>query len=147
VDRRAAAKQISPGALALGRHEKRLALKEATDAWVCGQTPQGRLRRTLCLGLKRQWIGRPFQGASLDGTSPRAKAPDFAKPSLRRGWLFGVTYHNMRGAIASATAAWAILSDRPAVIGKCPKKLQRLMRRFSKRQDPASIVIDRGKGG
>ena len=28
----------------------------------------------LCLGLKRQWVGRPFQGASLDGTSPRAKA-------------------------------------------------------------------------
>jgi len=26
----------------------------------------------------------------------------------------------MRGAIASATAAWAILLDRSAVIGKCP---------------------------
>jgi hypothetical protein len=37
--------------------------------------------------------------------------------SLRRGWLFGVTYHNMRGAIASATAAWAILLDRSAVVG------------------------------
>ena len=36
--------------------------------------------------------------------------------SLRRGWLFGVTYHNMRGAIASATAAWAILLDRCAVV-------------------------------
>src|SRR6516225_11966203 len=26
----------------------------------------------------------------------------------------------MRGAIASATAAWAILLDRSAIIGKCP---------------------------
>ena len=40
---------------------------------------------------------------------------------LRRGWLFGVTYHNMRGAIASATAAWAILSDRSAVNKKTSK--------------------------
>ena len=36
MDRRAAAKQISPGALALGRDSKRLALKVATDAQVCG---------------------------------------------------------------------------------------------------------------
>src|SRR5262245_18886163 len=35
---------------------------------------------------------------------------------LRRGWLFGVTYHNMRGAIASATAAWANLFSRCAAI-------------------------------
>src|SRR5262245_22891491 len=40
---------------------------------------------------------------------------------LRRGWLFGVTYHNTRGAIASATAAWAILFDRSAVARKRPK--------------------------
>src|SRR5262245_32665904 len=39
---------------------------------------------------------------------------------LRRGWLFGVTYHNMRGDIASATGAWAILLDRSAAIRKCP---------------------------
>jgi hypothetical protein len=39
---------------------------------------------------------------------------------LRRGWLFGVTYHNMRGAIASATAAWAILLGRSAVARKRP---------------------------
>jgi len=97
-------------------------------------------------------IGRtPCQGAPLDVTSPRAKAPDFAKrldwatrlsssksrrslvevspksfdwahaEVLRRGWFFGVTYHNMRGAIASATAAWAILLDRSAVIKKMSK--------------------------
>jgi len=35
---------------------------------------------------------------------------------LRRGWLFGVTYHNMRGAIASAAAAWANLFSRCAAI-------------------------------
>jgi len=27
--------------------------------------PQGRLRRTLCLGLKRQWVGRPFQAENV----------------------------------------------------------------------------------
>ena len=48
---------------------------------------------------------------------PGLKRP--TSQSLRRGWLFGVTYHNMRGAIASATAAWAILLDRSAVMGKC----------------------------
>jgi len=36
---------------------------------------------------------------------------------LRRGCLFGVTYHYMRGATASATAAWAVLLDRSAVNG------------------------------
>jgi hypothetical protein len=83
VDRRAAAKQISPGALALGRHEKRLALKEATDAWVCGQTPQGRLRRTLCLGLKHQWVGRPFRASRLMALHPGLKHLGYSVRPLR----------------------------------------------------------------
>src|SRR5215510_9534570 len=49
---------------------------------------------------------------------PGLKRP--TSQSLRRGWLFGVTYHNMRGAIASARAAWAILLDRSAVARKRP---------------------------
>ena len=55
---------------------------------------------------------------------------------LRRGWLFGVTYHNMRGAIASATAAWAILLDRSAVIRKCLNSRKRIHNVF---EDPAAI--------
>jgi|SRR6516164_9243146 len=54
---------------------------------------------------------------------PGLKRP--TSQSLRRGWLFGVTYHNMRGAIASATAAWAILLDRSAVARKRPKSRAR----------------------
>ena len=84
------------------------------------QAPQGRLRRTRCLESKRQWVGRPFsfRARRLASLHPGLKPPTSQR--LRRGWLFGVTYHNMRGAIASATAAWAILLDRFAVIDKCP---------------------------
>ena len=73
----------------------------------------------------------PFQGGSLYITSPGLKRPTSQSGStelaevLRRGWLFGVTYHNMRGAIASATAAWAILLDRSAVMGKRPNSRDR----------------------
>ena len=77
----------------------------STNAMFGIETPMGRTPLQL-------------QGASLGVTSPRAKAPDFAKATSRLA--FGVTYHNMRGAIASATAAWAILLDRFAVIDKCP---------------------------
>ena len=38
------------------------------------QTPQGRLRRTLCLAFETPKARTPLQGASLDVTSPRAKA-------------------------------------------------------------------------
>src|SRR6516164_8173130 len=61
---------------------------------------------------------RCFQGESLFNVYPGLKRP--TSQSLRRGWLFGVTYRNTRGAIASATAAWAILLDRSAVRGKRP---------------------------
>ena len=43
-------------------------------------------------------IGRPFQGESSFEVYPGLKHP--TSQSLRRGWLFGVTYHKMRGAIA-----------------------------------------------
>src|SRR5215469_7403917 len=67
---------------------------------------------------------------------PRAKAPDFAK--LRRGWLFGVTYHNMRGAIASATAAWANLFSRCAAIHASTSGLTLVpWRKMSKHQSAA----------
>jgi len=62
------------------------------------KTPQGRLRRTLCLGLKHQCVGRPFRVRRLMPLHPGLKHP--TSQSLGRGWLFGVTYHNMRGAIA-----------------------------------------------
>src|SRR5215472_9812829 len=64
-------------------------------------------------------MGRtPFRARRLMSFHPGLKHP--TSQSLRRGWLFGVTYHNMRGAIASATAAWAILLDRSAVARKRP---------------------------
>ena len=46
-----------------------------------------------------------FQGESLFNVYPGLKHPISQSGStelaevLRRGWLFGVTYHNMRGAI------------------------------------------------
>jgi hypothetical protein len=64
-------------------------------------------------------VGRPFRAGRFISFHPGLKRP--TSQSLRRGWLFGVTYHNTRGAIASATAAWAILLDRSAVIGKMSK--------------------------
>src|SRR6516162_9592606 len=99
------------------------------------------------LGLKHQWVGRPreavlglpsrnctsrrgvgsaFRARRLMSLHPGLKHPTSQSGStelaevLRRGWLFGVTYHNMRGAIASATAAWPILLDRSAVARKRP---------------------------
>jgi hypothetical protein len=69
-------------------------------------------------GLKHLWVGRPFRAPRLMSLHPGLKRP--TSQSLRRGWFFGVTYHNTRGAKALATAAWAILLDRCAVMGKCP---------------------------
>jgi len=66
----------------------------------------------------RGGVAGAFRAGRLMLLHPGLKRP--TSQSLRRGWLFGVTYHNMRGAIASATAAWAILLDRFAIIGKCP---------------------------
>jgi len=86
----------------------------------------GRLRRTLCLGLKFPRVGRPFRAGRFISLHPGLKRPTSQSGStelaevLRRGWLFGVTYHNMRGPLASATAAWAILLDRSAVARKRP---------------------------
>src|SRR6516162_4679530 len=61
----------------------------------------------------RGGVADAFRARRLMSLYPGLKHP--TSQSLRRGWLFGVTYHNMRGAIASATAAWAILLDRSAV--------------------------------
>jgi hypothetical protein len=71
-------------------------------------------------------VGRPFRAGRFISLHPGLKRPTSQSDStelaevLRRGWLFGVPYHNMRGAIASATAAWAILLDRSAVARKRP---------------------------
>jgi len=40
----------------------------------------------------------PLSGRVAFNVHPGLKHP--TSQSLRRGWLFGVTYHNMRGAIA-----------------------------------------------
>ena len=61
----------------------------------------------------RRGVGSAFRASPFQRL-PRAKAPTSQR--LRRGWLFGVTYHSMRGAIASATAAWANLFSRCAAI-------------------------------
>ena len=75
--------------------------------------------------------------------------------SLRRGWLFGVTYHNMRGAIASATAAWANLFSRCAAIHastsgltlvprrKCPNTWGRCLQRpVSRTRLPHRLFVE-----
>ena len=45
-----------------------------------------------------QRVGRPFRARRLMSLHPGLKHP--TSHSLRRGCLFGVTYHNMRAAIA-----------------------------------------------
>jgi len=82
----------------------------STNAMFGIETPMGRT---------------PFQGASLDGTSPRAKAPDFAQPTSRLAFWRHLPQHEGRHSVA--TAAWAILLDRPAVIGKCPNSRSRFL--------------------
>ena len=77
--------------------------------WLLGIAPRdaglgvlsGRVAFNLYPGLKHP--------TSQSGSTELAEV-------LRRGWLFGVTYYNMRGAIASATAAWANLFSRCAAI-------------------------------
>jgi hypothetical protein len=67
----------------------------------------------------------------LSGRSARLrKAARLSSPKsyVATGFL-APTYHNMRGAIASATAAWAILLDRSAVARKCPNSRPALKRR------------------
>src|SRR6516225_9952777 len=73
--------------------------------------------------IGRLRVGRPFRAGRFISLHPGLKRP--TSQSLRRGWLFGVTYHNMRGAVASATAAWAILLDRSAVARKRPNSRAR----------------------
>jgi hypothetical protein len=51
-----------------------------------------------------------------EGPTSQSDSTELAEV-LRRGWLFGVTYHNMRARHSVATAAWAIVSDRFAVLG------------------------------
>ena len=75
----------------------------STNAMFGIETPMGRT---------------PFQGASLDVASPRAQAPDFAKPTSRLAFWRHLPQHEGRHSVA--TAAWALLLDRSAVIGKCP---------------------------
>jgi hypothetical protein len=60
--------------------------------------------------------------------SIKDRRPFLLSEEIRNEIYFGVTYHNMRGAIASATAAWAILLDRSAVPGKRPNSRARLRR-------------------
>ena len=67
----------------------------------------------------RGWVADAFRAGRFYITSPRAEAPDFAKPTSRLAFWRHLPQHG-GGAIASATAAWAILLDRSAVIGKCP---------------------------
>ena len=52
---------------------------------------------------------------------PGLKLKHPTSQSLRRGQLFGVTYQNTRGAIASATEAWANLFSRCAAIHAPPE--------------------------
>jgi len=100
---------------------------------LIGRLKVGRPREAV-LGLPsrnctpRRGVGRCFQGGRFLSLHPGLKRP--TSQSLRRGWLFGVTYHNMRGAIASATAAWAILLDRSAVARKRPNSRPALQRRL-----------------
>src|SRR6516162_9144947 len=102
------------------RHRKISYLEEIREIF---KRHRGHLRRTLCLGLKLPRVGRPFRAGRFISLHPGLKRP--TSQSLRRGWLFGVTYHNTRGAIASATAAWAILLDRSAVARKRPNSRPR----------------------
>ena len=57
-----------------------------------------------------------YPGLKLKHPTSQSDSTEKLAEVLRRGWLFGVTYHNMRGAIASATAAWANLFSRCAAI-------------------------------
>src|SRR5215467_7916342 len=76
-------------------------------------------------------MGRtPFQGASLDVASPRAKAPDFARPTSQLAFWLHTPQHEGRHSLAAA--AWAILLDRSAVIGKCPNSCGRRKRLLSR---------------
>src|SRR6516162_11812213 len=58
---------------------------------------------------------RPFRtGASLDVTSPRAKAPDFAKPTSRLAFWRHIPEHEGRHSFSDG--AWANLFSRYAAI-------------------------------
>src|SRR5215813_2292212 len=54
----------------------------------------------------------PFQGGSLYITSPRAEAPDFAKPTSRLAFWRHIPQHEGRHSFSDG--AWAILLDRSA---------------------------------
>jgi hypothetical protein len=69
-------------------------------------------------GIETAMVRTPFQGASLDVTSPTAKAPDFAEPTSRLAFWRHIPQHEGRHSLA--TAARAILLDRSPVIGECP---------------------------
>ena len=50
-------------------------------------------------GIETADSGRPCRAGAGMGTYPGLKKHPTSQ-SLRRGWLFGVTYHKMSGAIA-----------------------------------------------
>src|SRR5262245_49025201 len=60
----------------------------------------------------------PFQGGSLYITSPRAEAPDFAKPTSRLAFWRHIP--QTEGRHSFSDGAWAILLDRSAVGRKRP---------------------------
>jgi hypothetical protein len=54
-------------------------------------------------------IGRtPFQGASLDATSPRAKAPDFAKPTWRLAFWRHLPQHEGRHSFSDGGLGYSV---------------------------------------
>jgi len=59
-------------------------------------------------------MGRtPFQGGSLDITSPRAKAPDFAKPTSRLAFRRHLPQHEGRHSFSDGGLGYSL--DRSAV--------------------------------
>src|SRR5215471_19961758 len=99
----------------LKRHSATLTLYQLPDQRTERRSPLVRQSLDCLLGIAPRDAGLGvLSGRVAFNVYPGLKHP--TSQSLRRGWLFGVTYHNMRGAIASATAAWANLFSRCAAI-------------------------------
>src|SRR5215471_1162277 len=107
----------------LKRHSATLTLYQLPDQRTERRSPLVRQSLDCLLGIAPRDAGLGvLSGRVAFNVYPELKHPTSQSDStelaevLPRGWLFGVTYHNMRGAIASATAAWANLFSRCAAI-------------------------------
>jgi hypothetical protein len=74
-------------------------------------------------------MGRtPFQGASLDVTSPRAKAPDFAKPTSRLAFWRHLPQHEARHSFSDGGLGYSVRPLRghrklAKLQGRCQQRL------------------------